>query len=585
MVIQSDIASLFRAEMSKSEQPNFKNNQILRGKIEQIFPNQTAKILIGDHHVIAKLNTPLDVGGYYLFQVEDNRDLPHLKVIEHNNVNANADPATALLKKFDLPLTKENQKLLHSLLDSKVPFRSKDIKASIQLAKFQGASEETIVNMLRRQLPLTETTLKAISSENKHALKPQLAELVRLIDQLEVKTVTDNKLLTRINTLLPDQVDQQSVLPSSLDHVQVKDDEVIQLLRQAGIISKETTVSNEQLVQQFNSKDQSFTFVDKLAQLFQKQLPMPRQNIVHLKKMTIDALSDRSGDNSTHQVRADLQKTLRHDVTMAKKIEERLPESVKLSFNQYVSGMEPKELQLVLYELNELLEQQISKANQTKLITLLSQAGTRLPMSERFIIHMKQFLNFSGLNYEYKLANEDLGRLEQDQSLKQTILEAIQPASNSSYQNHLDTLLDTINGLQLTSVQEQGAFLQVQLQLPALLGTNDNISLQFNSKKEKGGQLDSNFCRVAFILNLDAIGETMIDMAIQNRLVHLTIHNNESIEPLLQSIKPLLNAGLKKNDYYLSSVNLKPYRSNNFSEEKNTWSYGHNFTDGVDMRV
>lgn len=46
-----------------------KQGQVFHGKIKQLYPNQMAEIQIGEHRLIAKLETPLKAGDSHYFQV------------------------------------------------------------------------------------------------------------------------------------------------------------------------------------------------------------------------------------------------------------------------------------------------------------------------------------------------------------------------------------------------------------------------------------------------------------------------------------------------------------------------------------
>lgn len=49
---------------------SWKNGQILFGKVNKVFPNQTAEVQIGHQKMIATLDIPLRTGKRYWFQVQ-----------------------------------------------------------------------------------------------------------------------------------------------------------------------------------------------------------------------------------------------------------------------------------------------------------------------------------------------------------------------------------------------------------------------------------------------------------------------------------------------------------------------------------
>lgn len=45
-----------------------KQGQVFYGSVKQLYPNQTAEIQIGEHRLVAKLETPLKVGDSHFFK-------------------------------------------------------------------------------------------------------------------------------------------------------------------------------------------------------------------------------------------------------------------------------------------------------------------------------------------------------------------------------------------------------------------------------------------------------------------------------------------------------------------------------------
>lgn len=58
-----------------------KQGQVFHGKIKQLYPNQMAEIQIGEHRLIAKLETPLKAGDSHYFQVMSTSPQTELKVV------------------------------------------------------------------------------------------------------------------------------------------------------------------------------------------------------------------------------------------------------------------------------------------------------------------------------------------------------------------------------------------------------------------------------------------------------------------------------------------------------------------------
>src|SRR5699024_2746436 len=147
-------------------------------------------------------------------------------------------------------------------------------------------------------------------------------------------------------------------------------------------------------------------------------------------------------------------------------------------------------------------------------------------------------------------------------------------------------LLQHIQGLQLQSVNETQTMLQVNLQIPAeRLGLIQDLQLEFEGKKNKEGKIDTDFCRILFYLNLNRLGETVIDVTIQNRAISLTVFNNKKELPILtKALKNKLETNLEKLDYHLSSLTFKRLEETSRSVEQNEENVMES-SQGVDFRI
>lgn len=389
-------------------------------------------------------------------------------------------------------------------------------------------------------------------------------------------------------TLQVDSVSSQG--PQKL--IVENDEMIVDLLKQAGIVGKETnpniaeTLKNR-LINTTPSRTESIPQLEQsakqLANLFQKQLPISQQQLYQMQKYTSMATQAPTNSDAAKQALESLQ-TLLRDPVVSLKIEQRLPEQAKPLFAEWKSEPTMANLQKLLPELTELSEQQVAKGNQPKLVNMLANLSQmneqNLPIKDQFLLQAKQFMQFSGVDYEHRIVNEQ----EQQQSLKQLVLQSLQTGSGP--QSELETLLHTINGLQLASVQEDNTFMQASIQIPGMFGMEKNIELEFHSKKGEDGQIDADYCRIAFFLELTKIGATTIDMSIQNRIINITVINdNEEIVTLLNRIKPLLQEGLTKNNYQLSSVKYQPFSEVERTQVKATQTKPKNSYQGVDYRI
>jgi len=110
--------------------------------------------------------------------------------------------------------------------------------------------------------------------------------------------------------------------------------------------------------------------------------------------------------------------------------------------------------------------------------------------------------------------------------------------------------MDTVD---LTS-NDSSQFLQQQFIFQTL--DDKNISLRMSGRK-KNGEIDSDFCRLIFSLELKNLNEVVIDVKVQNRILSIVIFNqSEGIESIVSELKSTLQANLEPLGYQLLSIKI-----------------------------
>src|SRR5699024_2285117 len=148
-----------------------------------------------------------------------------------------------------------------------------------------------------------------------------------------------------------------------------------------------------------------------------------------------------------------------------------------------------------------------------------------LPAQDRFLGQVRQMLLFSGITDE-NLISQDIVTSQSNQTVKSMLIQMLQ--QNDGVGNErVQELLHHLNGVQMQSVQEAGSFIQASLVVPGIkLALNNDIYIEFESKKTEDGKINPEFCRILFYLDLAHLQETIIDMQIQKRLVTVTVFND-----------------------------------------------------------
>ncbi|MFC0524122.1 hypothetical protein ACFFGV_11165 [Pontibacillus salicampi] len=214
--------------------------------------------------------------------------------------------------------------------------------------------------------------------------------------------------------------------------------------------------------------------------------------------------------------------------------------------------------------LSDITANQLTKEEQHSLIRLLSVynqgSQNQYGIRDSFYIQWKSALEASGMNYEHNLFKsfQDNESITVDHTLKGAILKGMQENISSALLDKMQNVLHQLNGIPL-QVQDTEQTMQLQLHLPGeWFGMEQNLFMDMEGKKNENGDIDPDYCRILFYLELAALKETVIDMRVQKRIVQVTIYSvNEAAADVIPALKPALESGLEKIGYQLSTVRFK----------------------------
>jgi hypothetical protein len=157
-----------------------------------------------------------------------------------------------------------------------------------------------------------------------------------------------------------------------------------------------------------------------------------------------------------------------------------------------------------------------------------------------------------------------------------------QDSNHIGYSNDQQTSIIPKESLE----ENQGLIEQFVTQIPILVGnSSSDLTIQWNGRKKKDGKLDSNFCRVLLYLNLENIGDTFVDLHIQNRIMSISIENEKTdlrlvVAPLIHTLKEKLS----EMNYHLTSLTFEQSSKMN-KVKKGIPSFGSTPYEGVDIRI
>ncbi|MGM0873650.1 MAG: hypothetical protein ACQEWV_02420 [Bacillota bacterium] len=175
-------------------------------------------------------------------------------------------------------------------------------------------------------------------------------------------------------------------------------------------------------------------------------------------------------------------------------------------------------------------------------------------------------------------------------SLKDLLIATSKEAHRPMLREQIDQLVNRLNGQSLL-YQDNGPTQQIITQIPLFLNNHESdLTIQWNGKKQEDGTIDPAFCRILFYLHLPTLNETMIDVQIQNRVMNITIRNNsEALVELITLKSGGLKELLKKMNYHITSVNVKPFETNNATRGKfikqTHVPHATSYYTGVDIKI
>ncbi|ARF18437.1 hypothetical protein [Sporosarcina ureae] len=199
---------------------------------------------------------------------------------------------------------------------------------------------------------------------------------------------------------------------------------------------------------------------------------------------------------------------------------------------------------------------------------------------------IQQVLSTLGVNYEAMLGGKEPDVANLASTLKPQLLAMLQdPSLSPALREAAETMVLRMNGTLLQS-GETGTQQQLIMQLPLeMFGKKIDATLQWNSRMKENGKIDPAFARILFYLELESLATTLVDMHVQNKVVNLTIYNDESsLKTTGATFQDVLKEGLEGVGYKLSGVMFKAFteKQQNIKKAANTFQLDEG---GVDYRI
>ncbi|WP_261132802.1 hypothetical protein [Bacillus sp. Marseille-Q3570] len=174
-------------------------------------------------------------------------------------------------------------------------------------------------------------------------------------------------------------------------------------------------------------------------------------------------------------------------------------------------------------------------------------------------LNLIEIIRGLGLTFEHDLINTQLGQLKNQQQLKSALLELLSQDLPGSIKDRAEVLLHRLTGQQLLYSSENQSITSLFYQFPVHFKEwESDVMMRWDLKKESSGEVDEDFSRILFYLDLEFLKETIVDMNVQNRIISVKIINeSEFLESHISELKPQLKNAIEKIDYKLSTVKVE----------------------------
>ncbi|MDH5161176.1 hypothetical protein [Heyndrickxia oleronia] len=559
----------------KTIQPRFefRSGQIFLGNIKKIFPNQTALVQVGQQNIIAKLEVPLINGNQYWFQVLSREGETILKMLSSYSKENNAN--SLLLNQLSLPNNKVNNELLAFLSKEQIPLTKDAIVKIAQWLENKGNSQDsfnTLQVMFKNKFPLAETIFQSVLE----TIKPQksIHDTLQLFEkqlQLEPISKTNQSLLSMIRNVVQQDIPIAkkvllSIIDTAIQETAPNKLKAINLLEKLGMINnsnieKQTTLTNRNVVNQLNIKNNEVEVANKYNEIV--------QHLTNLKEKSYDQI------NKSVQI---LENYLTDESTENNRSTTFIPEMVKTNEkeSQYTNRVEPfKNERLAL----SMEDQHFLKQVETEV---------KESVKGKDILELFKTVNKKlGINYEADMLKGNVELNQTDNILKPLLVKYLQETNHPLESKELaEQLVNKMNG-QLLLSNPNNPITNIVYQLPIqLFGYQTEVTMQWSGKSKEDGKIDANYCKILFYLELEHLKETIVDMKVQNRVITIKIINEgEYLPELSQKLIPPLKQALMEINYTLSAIQFDQPNKGNGGTERSNIQKVHSQYSGVDIRI
>ncbi|MFJ7365451.1 hypothetical protein ACIQWQ_15240 [Peribacillus frigoritolerans] len=588
---------------------SLKNGQILFGKVNKVFLNQTAEVQVGYQKMVATLDIPLRTGVKYWFQVQqpiEGRVV--LKALNSPNLNVSDLKGTAaqLIAHLGIKPEPSATKLAEYLLTNRLPVTKETFQSALQWLKAADAAEgglPVIKTMFIQQLPFVKGVFDALFTQSKgEAFHKLLSGFRQQLQDAGAVTRTASKLMEVLDSLLVakqnqfQQIGLQKLVTTWLnfDSTPEMKSGAYSLLQKTGFVPKGMTES---------------VFLESLMDGAEGRSGIPKNSAIDKLHQGLQLLSEAKGGAfaQVEEIEMAISRILNsHDLERAKlpidihsmqrkntSAEKLTPLAFQLLQNAFaetiattavggkievndligylnkdteqVAESKGKVAELLYQSFNKPPEAQYARVNEKLVLSHVREADFQtidFTNGPSVAHQLKEMTKILGLQLEHALINlpgDDMADFPNGlETLKPLLLKFLNELIPAAIKEMAEQILNRITAQQILS-QENGPIQNLLLTLPLNLGsTQTDLTIQWSGRKTKEGKIDPDYCRVLFYLELERLEETVIDMQVQNRIIKVTVSNKHgaTLEEAAGQYLDILRENLGKMDYRLSGVSF-----------------------------
>lgn len=608
-----------------------REGQVFHGTIKQLYPDQMAEIQVGGNRLIAKLEVPLAAGDTHFFQVTRTGAETELKVVTGPMPQSmgSQQQMLQLLQSMNLPQTKEMQQVMGHFLKAQIPItREQLLQAEAWMKALpQGVTKQDALGAMQRmvelKMPFTNEVFQALVQGAKTTgMSTALQNFVsQLTNEPNISQELKTSLLTQLQTVAkPLENETGGVILARA--VQTLTDQTasvanrqqaLVLLKEAGILPKSATLPNWQsmpaqtaISSSQQQPGQAGQMIEQIMAAKQEESTMIVQQVrTFLQNEGLLTMEQKNQLQQMVERFTQLPQTKQTMEVFARQLHEQLLKAFSSNSNSHLftqneHGLTVKDQLLSLLKsdaappANDMLMRNLVRTSNASLqpaiqaLMVEAEATVRNAVDSKAMEQaLKTVIKGLGISYEAALNSKAVDVQTLAQSVKPQLLSLLHDTQvTPALRDSAEVLMARLNGMQLLS-GENGHQHQLIMQVPLeFFGRQMDATLQWNGRMGKDGKVDADFARVLFYLNMESLQETVIDMQVQNRIVTITVFNDDpQLSILAEPLKQSLKGGLRDKEYKLSGIFIKPFERTNHEKAIQNSKTAPEQWNGVDFRV